>query len=1764
MIYNSRRWWYQPQALVREKSGLTDSPGIWFFKGILRSHAYDEKTLELLVGKQVSPSSWKIGDMVAPKKLKSLTCSKETSSHGVDGAIGRIVHETPASGSFPVRMRVSGSVNVVFVSKAFAESTSLQTGSSFKENPFALESRRVSISRLVHTSTFHGLSASQKPRKGVRSKTPVLEDDDEVMDLNDMNETVSADFKLLKVLDVPAIERITKECDKSSISLITLIKTGLPKFVLQALDCVMENIQISKNDENLARAISALGKLALRVAGKTFPHECCASNAMLQGQDRNQNQHRRASEDLNSSNASSIESNFPLVQDRSNYNPDLSHEEQSSRVNRSTSLIERRRMLFSLMSRARRSGGDSLGEIISREMHLSPSLEMSADVAEALFFAPPSSERNFQDSNRREDDGRLENSRPSECTTSVEGKPSLQCPVEKTFIDKIYRGRGNGGASSCDQCVIPLISIKNIVSMGILGNSLPWLKAFLHCFAKKIARKNSISEYPILKHACDDDGMPLLHLAIIFGCSKPIIEELIRYGAPVGKDEIQLAADIDLPDVLSILLRHQMYSDGMIDLDKCSQAVAEVVLDATRRQAAQHETLRMEVDSFLVTFTQKLVQICLKRRQQQQQKGNDILGRTIACTLVGNTELSALRKTQQRIPPGDAQTSSSLESAILEMQTSGMDPCGLLQVLPLSILGRSLSEQPSYLTNLLLLIEDFLCSKDINDGCVGLTFLSTLLERFPSLNQSLEMERYGFAELVDSHAALSLNRLTEISSRVSKRNFKQSNSDLNSPAPEVIFCPKKHIATLHITKHSSFRCDLCGVSVKCGATMHGCRECDWDACETCTDRVEGGIMKWNYVRDLASKCHELLSRNHVQESDNQSEEGIKWAVRMVECLNQLDNTSEVNTLSIRLLQRDPDAIKALAFLLKEKGRVTMHQFLMVILPSLHSTLMGKSSSNEQHNLGRRTKKPRVIGIASRGSVGRIDTKEEERLVYAREILKSLVNDSSPDCDIMEIQEDDQTNTSMHDSDGKIVSNNDGTEEHVEANLIQKDERVLAKQLPEFLRRLHQVLALHEDVGTLNVAHFSNTNDVSPGNLRSLKEKIKLRLRQEKFIGSRMQNLDPIIGDVTIFSEPLVSVHDLSHQILKTASTTHPDYSIFCRQLVDDSAIILERPISSVDNVWRIAKILSYNGKTGCHDVSYATGFLSESSNQDDCFYLKYGDDFPLLDYETNITKLVLSARKFVIIDRDKPSNKKSAFDMEQLLAEGMVSENAEELEKKYHWNEVGSLVESDYKSSSWATYTVVGVGGSEENQKYDILSEDGEVFCDVPANRIIGIDPNISKETEDRGSEYRFARPNSVARQNIEVQGHFSRAYPFLMSNTGRHDAENHLSSVQGQPKTGKRSLKRRWSALASVESMCPVGVNPRSNTNERSPLKFDSTEFNCSLGCRKVSIHVDRKQLEFSPSFQLRFNSPQSLSAIDVSTTAETTLVSLLHQLYQGEAFDFFRDEGHQIFYSLDFQPSTNEARRNEKIMQRNIKSSNSEVRMGGDVHGAEVNSNEKVKYKKIWATDDQNHNFMHMASFFDYGDLGSKCVGLDEICIQCMEILEFLARINTRFVIDKKENGSVFVNEDLSQKLTKQTEDPLFIVAGIIPEWCLSIPTLTPNMYVFSSVSSSSENYVRRQSLTLLISIIADSFSYTSRKVLLDRVAFGVSRSTLRQQDAKVNIGRLRQRMTSLRARAVELVGEAFSGGAEDPTALQLQADELYGMEEVRPTFLRLCFCS
>jgi len=259
----SAAWWYQPQALVGEKSGLTDSPGVWFLKRVLRSHGYDYRTLRLLVGNQVSTSSWQVGDLVVPKKLPRENCN-EKAEHGIDEAVGRIISESSTSGSSATRSRVTGSVMVEFVSGTFAEGASIQVGASLKEKSFSLESRRVPTSRLVHTSAFHGIDAAQKPRAAslaARSRKHGR-GESKSMDLDDISSTHSGDFaddhsidgsvlsdlQGMKYLDATAIERIIKECDKTSTSLNSLFEAKLPTIALQALDCVQKNIHLAGSD----------------------------------------------------------------------------------------------------------------------------------------------------------------------------------------------------------------------------------------------------------------------------------------------------------------------------------------------------------------------------------------------------------------------------------------------------------------------------------------------------------------------------------------------------------------------------------------------------------------------------------------------------------------------------------------------------------------------------------------------------------------------------------------------------------------------------------------------------------------------------------------------------------------------------------------------------------------------------------------------------------------------------------------------------------------------------------------------------------------------------------------------------------------------------------------------------------------------------------------------------------------------------------------------------------------------------------------------------------------------------------------------------------------------------------------------------------------------------------------------------------------------------------------------------------------------------
>lgn len=1667
VIHNSRRWWYQPQALVRERSGLTDSPCIWFLKGILRSHGYDQKTLQLLVGSQVTATSWQIGDLVVPKRTPRDGHTKEMHCTDQNEAVGRIVFENLTSTSVSsVRARVSGSVLVEFVSKRFADGVSVQTGTSFKEKQFSLDKRRVQISRLVHTSASHGVNITQ-----LGSMSPFWRNSNSVfgsadvdagtkpMDVEEtgksgagfvIDDNVRTDLKRMITLDPAAIERTIHECNKTSMSLTGLFNAGLPKAALEALDHVLRNLEESKSDGNLAQAITGLGKLGLIVAEKTFPDECEGKIETKSGR-------------VCAVESEVLQSQAPMLHTAGNFGLQARARpsdadrggalQESSRASRLVSLQQRHRMLLTLMTRARRSESGSIADLLSREMHGIPSLHMNADTAAALLFSATEDFNNLRDVSENPDSSHglqgHENARPMVSAPSIACSNSSSMGLQETLLDTLCRGRApvlTLGAGA--ECPVHFSSIRNIIDMGILGNSIPWLKSLLDSIMKKLPTKQA-SGLPILKSAADEDGTPLLQLAISLGCSHLVVEELIAYGAPVGESEIQIAADNDLPEVLSVLLNYKLYSEEMLDLNACSSAVSSVVREAVSRQQAQLHALRKEADIFLGSFFQKILEICLSHRQRRQFGESDICGRAIAGALVGNVELCALQLRRTRVNDETGGTTSNQELQILEGRDSAIHASGFMQVLPKRILGRSLAERSSHRTMLLLLIEDFLCSKGINDGGCGLALLVTLLRRFPPIVESPEMERYGFAELVASHDALALNRLEELSSRVAKKSSATDDEQDIVLGRCLVLCPKKHAASVHVTKHASFRCDVCGKGVERGAVMHGCRECDWDACEFCTDKAEGGIVKWKYVRELASACQELLSQDTQTMKDNFTQSDFEWSAMVTPYAEPSSDGMDANTLSIRLLQRDPDSLKVLASKLNHRGQLTMHQFLCVILPALHSALMGKSRGNKLDvrwsGAGRRSKKPRVTGFSAHAIEERMHVNEIDRLDFAKEIIKAFVDDRCSGIEATGSHHNRDGARSQNpdaDDDDNYEGSDDGYDDQ-DAYLETKDVNSKVAQLPELFRRLHQVLSLHEDVGKLAALNIGKTGAGLSSELNALTKPVRIALIPGHSAQNKQHKLHTVV--VTLEVEPLVSVEDISRQVLKTAATTNAQYVSFCRKLAEDSSVIVEKAstLASGQHPWRIAKICSYDEKGGWHTVRYARS-LGEFENLDKV--LLHGDrEIDRLEYDQQDTKLLLVARTFVVIHRGKHAKHlKSPFNMEQLLAEGIVSESDEKISSDTESCVVGQRVESDFRSPGWLPYTIVSAECCDQEKHYALVADDGEVFSGVPLNRIRGIG-NVEETPGTSGPGSRSDHIVAIGR-NGDPRAQLSRAFPFLTSRRqeSREDFQGGLEN-----RTNKRMLKRTWSALGPLESMSPAGIKAVSRDSVMSGSNV--TSWICDIGGRKYEIFIPQSLLERPPSLLVQYKSVNVSSPVKVPAPDDTTLLSLLYSLFR-EEFEVFGSKPHQIIYSIAYCPSKH-SKLTEQLWEDGTLVASLDRQTNAYAIDSSFASRDEAFVGDEWPTENRSRKLVPPVTDSDDENANTRLSveGFDEICVQCVEILELLAEVKTKMSGWTKEGDnslSVFVNEELSQKLSSQLENPLCVVGGVAPEWCFSVPSYAPHV--------------------------------------------------------------------------------------------------------------------
>ena len=567
------------------------------------------------------------------------------------------------------------------------------------------------------------------------------------------------------------------------------------------------------------------------------------------------------------------------------------------------------------------------------------------------------------------------------------------------------------------------------------------------------------------------------------------------------------------------------------------------------------------------------------------------------------------------------------------------------------------------------------------------------------------------------------------------------------------------------------------------------------------------------------------------------------------------------------------------------------------------------------------------------------------------------------------------------------------------------------------------------------------------------------------------------------------------------------------------AIIVERPRSPSLGVWKIAKIEKYDETTGGHTVRYATGWKRGK----DCSTLHLDnvcEDYFLFTFESQ-TSIILAAREYYIIRRNTSNHLSPVVPIKMTNKDttGTISDSSRLVQA------IGSRVESSCcEESSWKVLTLAGIDieaskAATDGLRFILVSDDGEMFTNVPGELIRARGSIVKEESSRQGRSGRLSGddrhtlfPYLAIRERIE----FARSSGERISATS--DVHNHT-----------KALKRTWSALSLKDEMSSVNLNvstpmkPKHNDED-----IDYVTLDCKLEESTFQFVALMHLLEQPPKICVRFSTHEKLPTLDLLSTPDTTLISALHLLHQKQKkwTDWPPKPICRLFFSIDLKFYSHPSSMKYKQLHTVLGDSSTTVKKG--ITSAFLDSSSRCRKLSSNLSPKDEESIITVVT--------SLCDGIDEICVQCMEVIGLISECakDPASLSDKEIlNLPGFSNQSLSSKLLSQLNQSMFCVGAALPDWCLKAAAFAPHI-----------------------------FTHETRRMLLNRTAFGPSRSTLCQQESKVNVGKLRQRMAYLRARAVELVGEAFAGGAEDPTALQLQADELYGMEEALASRVKAAF--
>ena len=1287
------------------------------------------------------------------------------------------------------------------------------------------------------------------------------------------------------------------------------------------------------------------------------------------------------------------------------------------------------------------------------------------------------------------------------------------------------------------------------------------------------------------------------------------------------------------------MLTHAVYEEGSFDVSDCSEQVKRTLEEFRKRQEKLKSDMLKSASGSIVSLFEAFLGAALKL--QRSPGGGGAKLNIIMDTMLGDELYYFLISGDAKGGPAVSRLHGMMQNiAGVPLQRLPVQPKrSLLSIIPPSTL-ENMSERT--LTMYMRLIEGFMWRNIVKDVCAGLRLTSVLLDRASS--RAWQMERYGVVELS-----------RRVSSRYAGSGSGSSGLAVLRDPSSIVKCPKNHSCHLHLTRHASFRCDLCGNGVERGKPMHGCRKCDWDACSSCTDKTEVGAAKWAYVKKLASQVEEKATAL-AEEDDGEPDE--------------VDDDLQI--MGEKLAQRDLNTLDELLNMLIDPGKITFYEFSTFLLPALHAALCpgkggggrgGREASVQASSTdtdrfhqrgGPKRKKLRRSASYQRRSAGKAKLKTCDRQRFLDEIFEKCVLGATDNClSSSRGSRDDYDDDDDDDDDDDMVDHTTGMETDEERMKLADDvlaagggefrvgDRVALR--PSFVESRgvpagpmglsgegivvdlnpgrvfveHQGQLWHYLKDSLRLVSRVGQGDIKKGHLRragrdrpelisvlhtilAFEERVAVRLNKSPEFSDLQSLIVPFqvrlrravtaeaaaatppsspssarenslpsfsCSDLrcTVHVEPLMPMLELQAHVLRTCRIKIPAYISFCRKLALDGAIIAERPFFAVnvdaaqtggtkhiekqlqqrvrfvakgeDGVmWenrKIAKVIAYDHATGTHIVRYASRVHRGGGRDggygdfdDGCYAV--GDQ---LDFNGGEARFVLAGRDYLVVARDynqgssegtgldsdtpicaddellSPSRSKSeasggresdSSDVDLLLPVGTRVESNVDGQWQVYTILSGSIHQEAIPASKFQSRSQSQSDMSEDESeasnavkitqtcKYNLVSEDSTFFANVPEKKLRGRDLSLRQELQMREQE---------------------------IGESGHDPARNPMLTISRRPQEGISSIKptgvikRAWSALTDAQHMRPLQLLRQGASDG------DKTEE------EGVNLFVD---VERPPKLGVEFSVDENLPTVVVES-ADMTLFHALENLRErrknsgvsdgsnsvgGGCFKGNLNRTCDIFYDVVM---LNDGRRSSTggggpSSSCGIPNSD---QMTGDVNADRA------------CIDRSFASVIKATSKMPF----SNSEGMNQTCQWCVEVLSVLAELAaTKISEDDAESPvSMFISKQLTQKLMDQLEDPLSVVSGALPDWCISIPTAAPHL-----------------------------FSHESRRILLERGTFGVSRAVFRQQESKVDVASLRSRMEAIRQRAVGLMQEAFSAEAEDPMALQLQADELYTLEE------------